>query len=1215
MDGSLRRAVLDLSAAGALALAAPAAAHAGTWTAVAKPAAAHNGHAVAIKASHLRTFTLDAAAMRGTLAKAPKLALNARALATSAGQVVTLPAPDGKLERFSLQDSPVMASELAALHPDIHTYAGRGIDDPTATIRADQTPLGFHASVRSDTGNWYIDPYFHGDTSVYASYYGRDLTNTHGAWVESDVPEGSDPLGLGLKKAAAAAGTVTLRTYRLALSSDQTYATYFGAANVTAAKVTLMNRVDQLYEDELAIRMILIGANDKLNFNTDAQAILPHGPCGAQACWTPDELSGCGAGTPDTLSRNRVVIGQLIGAANYDIGHIVVGQDGGGVAALGVVGGNNKAQGCTGIPTPQGDFFAVDYVAHEMGHEFGGNHTFNGTVLNCGGGNRNGGTSVEPGSGSSIMAYAGICRHDDLQPHSDPYFSQRSYDEITTYTSSTRAAISEVQNVGLDGFGGADGLTLSFGNSISQPFVHGVNYSGADLTGMLNHNEAQWDELTGYDAGGDSFTLNYGGVDTVPIVRGQNNTAAGIQNALQGGNETQTATLTGFDQTAQSFQISLNGNTSPAFGLGGTAISRNSLAAAISSLMGCAQSCATVANGAGNGGFNVTFNGTLANTDVPALAIVNCTGTCTASARTTAQGGKALSSWPAGGTVSAAPIPDAAFTAPSVSDAGFTLAFAGTPFAGQDVDLITITHPNGMSGTSRESTKGGGPSILPAGGIAAVAAFGGNGGTGVFDSSGFQVTFSGPQASPGTLANLDQPALGVNLAGGDGFTANVGETAKGGPIQNQGFFVTDTGNHAPLVTAPSAFTIPTRTPFSLTGSATDADGDPLTYMWEQNDTGATQNGSVGTPLTSNTKANGPLFRQFGTRAVVSPTDTLLSPSPGENAVDANPTRVFPDMAQIVADNTDAATGQCPADTFGATDPVPASIVDCYSEFLPTSAWVGVLGDRTMNFRLTARDYHPNGGGIGSAATKVTVAPLAGPFRVTSATIAPSVYALSPQTVTWDVAGTDQPPVSASQVKISLSTDGGMTYPYVLAAAVPNTGSARVVLPNVTAAAARFKVEAVGNVFFDISHRAFAIVPAPTTTVGGVVPATLSLSLGAPASFGTFTAGLGKDYDALSSATVTSTAGDAALAVSDPDTAKPGHLVNGAFSLPSALQAAANGGAPGAVSNTPLTVLTYNGPVSNNQAQLNFRQHIGQTDALRTGNYSKTLTFTLSTTTP
>ena len=1188
MDGSLRRAVLGLAAAGALALGAPAAAHASAWSAVAKPAAAHNGHAAAIKASHLRTFKLDAAAMRATLAKAPKLALNARALSASDGEVVSLPAPNGKLERFSLQDAPVMEPELAALHPDIHTYAGRGIDDPTATIRADDTPLGFHASVRSDAGNWYIDPYYHGDTSLYASYYGQDLVNTHGTWVENeDVPEGPDPLGLGLKQAAADTSTVTLKTYRLALTSDQTYATYFGAANVTAAKVTLMNRVDQVYENELAIRMILIGQNDKLNLNTDALAINADGPCGAAGCFTSAQLASCGS---STLSRNRIVIGQIIGASNYDIGHIVVGQNGGGIASLGVVGGNNKAQGCTGIPTPQGDFFAVDYVAHEMGHEYGGNHTFEGLPdnnNNCGPGNRNAGTSVEPGSGSSIMAYAGICTNNDLQPHSDPYFSERSYDEIETYTGNARPAINEVQTASLDHFDGSDAFTLTYGNAITSPIVRGVNYSAAGIAAALQGpSEVQTVSLTGYDDS-DTYTLDYKGVDSAPIVRGQNNTAAGIANVLQGGNEQQQVTLAGFSATTQSFQISLNGSTSPAFGVGGTTISNGNIAAAITSLMGCAATCAS-STGAGNTGFTVTFNGSLANTDVPAMSIVNCSAACTSTVRTNAQGGQPLSSWPAGGTV----------TASTPTDAGYTLTFGGA-FQGTDVDSVSVTNANGVTGAVTETTKGG-VGMLPVGATAAVAAFGGNG---TFGDTGFQVTFGG------VLAGQAVQMLGINQSSGDGFSAFFGETAHGGAIQNQGFIRTDTGNHAPVVTTTPALTIPTRTPFSLTGSATDADNDPLTYMWEENDIG----GGTAISLVDNNKTNGPLFRQFGTRAVVSPTDTLLSPSPGENNVDANPTRVFPDMAQVVADDTDAATGTCP--TAPATN-VPAPIVDCYSEFLPTSAWVGVLGDRTMNFRLTARDYHPNGGGIGSAATKVTIAPLAGPFRVTSATIAPSVYALSPQTVTWDVAGTDQPPVSASQVKISLSTDGGMTYPYVLATAVPNTGSARVVLPNVTAAAARFKVEAVGNVFFDISHQSFAIVPAPTTTVGGTVAPTLSLSLtGAAPTFGTFTPGVTSDYNASGTATVTSTAGDAALSVSDPDTSHPGHLINGGFFLPSALQAGANLGPLGTVSNTPLTVLTYNAPVSSDSVALNFRQHIERTDALRTGSYSKTLTFTLSTTTP
>jgi hypothetical protein len=132
----------------------------------------------------------------------------------------------------------------------------------------------------------------------------------------------------------------------------------------------------------------------------------------------------------------------------------------------------------------------------------------------------------------------------------------------------------------------------------------------------------------------------------------------------------------------------------------------------------------------------------------------------------------------------------------------------------------------------------------------------------------------------------------------------------------------------------------------------------------------------------------------------------------------------------------------------------------------------------------------------------------------------------------------------------------------------------------------------------------------TTTVGGTVPATLALTLGAPASFGAFTPGVAKDYSASTTATVVSSAADAALSVSDPDTVAPGHLVNGTFALPSALTTSA-----GAVSGAPLTLKTWSAPVSNDQVAVTFGQHIGSTDPLRTGTYAKTLTFTLSTTTP
>jgi X-Pro dipeptidyl-peptidase len=140
-------------------------------------------------------------------------------------------------------------------------------------------------------------------------------------------------------------------------------------------------------------------------------------------------------------------------------------------------------------------------------------------------------------------------------------------------------------------------------------------------------------------------------------------------------------------------------------------------------------------------------------------------------------------------------------------------------------------------------------------------------------------------------------------------------------------------------------------------------------------------------------------------------------------------------------------------------------------------------------------------------------------------------------------------------------------------------------------------------------------------VTGSVPATLGLSVGQATPFGPFTPGVDQDYKTTASATVTSTAGDATLSVSDPSTTAPGHLVNGAFVMPQALQAqassiaAGNGSAFAAISGSPLALLSWAGPVSNDAVTIGFQQHVARTDALRTGSYSKTLTFTLSTTTP
>src|SRR6185503_625594 len=130
-----------------------------------------------------------------------------------------------------------------------------------------------------------------------------------------------------LRDAPLLATGTDLRTYRLALITDPGYATFFGgSANVTAAKVTLINRVNQVYEEDISIRMLLVANNDLLNLDTWEEAIAPNQACGTAPCFTQAQVTGCAS-----TARARFVIGQIIGASNYDIGHLALGQPGGGV--------------------------------------------------------------------------------------------------------------------------------------------------------------------------------------------------------------------------------------------------------------------------------------------------------------------------------------------------------------------------------------------------------------------------------------------------------------------------------------------------------------------------------------------------------------------------------------------------------------------------------------------------------------------------------------------------------------------------------------------------------------------------------------------------------------------------------------------------------------------------------------------------------------------
>jgi hypothetical protein len=440
-----------------------------------------------------RTLALNTAALRTLLARAP---MEFTAEARGTGRVeISLPMPDGKSARFRAEESPVMEPALALRYPLIKTYRAQGVDDPAATARFGITPAGFHAIVLSPSGTFYIDPYRRGDVVNHISYFKRDYPRTSVDQFECHFHkgDGGGSQALTAENAAAFAAALpngaTLRTYRLALAADFEYSDFHSSATPFPDKaevlangiVPAVNRVDGIYEREVAVHMNLVANEDMIIFNTTADSDPYVDNDGTQM-----------------LAANQATLTSLIGPTNYDIGH-VVSTGGGGVAFLGVVCNEaQKAGGVTGLPQPTGDPFYVDYVAHEMGHQFGGNHPFNGTTGSCAGGNRNASTAYEVGSGSTIMAYAGICPAQDVQLNSDDYFHTISYDEIVTYIN-----------------GGGNGCAVPTATGNTPPTVEaGLNYNIPKQTPFTL-------TAAGNDADGHPLTYNWEEFDLGPANDGR----------------------------------------------------------------------------------------------------------------------------------------------------------------------------------------------------------------------------------------------------------------------------------------------------------------------------------------------------------------------------------------------------------------------------------------------------------------------------------------------------------------------------------------------------------------------------------------------------------------------------------------------------------------------------------------------------------------------
>ena len=365
---------------------------------------------------------------------------------------ITLPLPNGEEKVFKFIESPVMSPILSAKYPSLRTYIGESIEKGM-TVRFDYSPsYGFHAMIIGVSEVILIDPYSLHNPNHVISYYKKDYTNSEKQEFEELKPLSSSHYEHYLEyksnhpvQAKKQTSGNELKTYRIAIACTQQYSNFHGGTteSTLAGIVTTMNRVNQIYENEVAIRMILVDNNDELiEYSLN---------------WGMSNNN-----TGQLINQSQEVIEEFIGSDNYDIGH-TFSTGAGGLASLGVpCNSDNKAKGVTGTNSPIGDAYDVDYVAHEIGHQFGGNHTFNGSSGSCDG-NRNAETAYEPGSGSTIMAYAGICSSHNIQTYSDPYFHPASFDEIKYYINSA--------------YGSSCALVTETGNTPPEAFIEDKIYT------------------------------------------------------------------------------------------------------------------------------------------------------------------------------------------------------------------------------------------------------------------------------------------------------------------------------------------------------------------------------------------------------------------------------------------------------------------------------------------------------------------------------------------------------------------------------------------------------------------------------------------------------------------------------------------------------------------------------------------------------------------
>lgn len=409
-----------------------------------------------------QTFTLNTEGLKQALLRTPQRG-------DKSNVVLSFPNDQGQFERFRIFEASVMDSELAARYPEIKSYAGQGIDDPTAVIRFSLTPLGFQ-SIRfaADQPASFIEA-LTDDASVYSVFTRANKINMNDDFecsVTQSMNKAMSPDdGMSMRNADDS----LLRTYRLAVSATGEYTNYHGGtkALALAAIVQTMTRVNGIFETDFNVTMVLINNTDNVIYTSTSSD--PYG----------NTTSGYNTQLQSTLTN-------VIGESNYDIGHLFANlQNNGNAGCIGCVCVNGqKGSGWTSASVPEGDFFDVDYVAHEMGHQFGANHTW------TFGGNEGTNAQMEPGSGTTIMSYAGITGSTDVQPNVDPYFHAISVEQVTDYIKITSCQTNTNTGNNVPSVNAGSNYTIPRGT----PFVLNGSATDADTGDVLTYCWEQMDE-------------------------------------------------------------------------------------------------------------------------------------------------------------------------------------------------------------------------------------------------------------------------------------------------------------------------------------------------------------------------------------------------------------------------------------------------------------------------------------------------------------------------------------------------------------------------------------------------------------------------------------------------------------------------------------------------------------------------------------------------